>query len=167
MHRALASGAMRLAGRVLGVTALVVSLAACGGPAAPAQRSGASEWAANAGGVIQQLRADTVVTSDADSIASARAALRDESRLYALLVAYSDFGGCRHMVGAVGDAPAGFLAVEVTLGRACSSLQRASVLFTRAASASAASALLAASRAVLVAAPLLERAQLELARASR
>jgi hypothetical protein len=158
---------MRLASRVLGVTALVVSLAACGGPPTPAQRSGVSEWAANAVGVIQQLRADTVAASDVDSIASARAALRDESRLYALLVVYSDFGGCRHMVGAVGNPPPGFLAVEATLTRACSSLQRAAALFTRAASMSAPPALLAASRAVRIAAPQLERAALELARASR
>jgi hypothetical protein len=157
---------MRLASRVLGVIALVVSLAACGGSAAPAQRSGASEWAANAVGVVKQLRADSVVASDAETISSARAALRDESRLYALLVAYSDFGGCRHMVGAVGNPPPAFTAGEVTLGRACGSLQRASDLFTRAASTSAAPSLVAASRAVLVAAPLLERAALALAGAS-
>jgi hypothetical protein len=112
--------------------------------------------------VIDQLRADTVAASDGDSLASARAALGDESRLYGLLVAYSDFGGCRHMVGAVGGAPAGFRPVAATLGRACARLQRATKLFTRAASTSDARALVAAARAVDGAVPLLVRADLEL-----
>jgi hypothetical protein len=157
---------MRAANSMLGATAAAVVFAACGG-AAQAPRSAASEWTANAVGVIDQLRADAVAASDEDSISSARAALHDESRLYALLVAYSDFGGCRHMVGAAGDPPPGFRGVEATLARACASLQRAAALFTRAASKSDAPALLAASRTVLAAAPLLERAELELESASR
>jgi hypothetical protein len=158
---------MRVASCTLGVTAALVIFAACGGGASRAPRSAASEWAANAAGVIDQLRADTVAASDGDNIPSARAALVDESRLYGLLVAYNDFGGCRHMVAAVGDPPLGFRPVDTTLGRACANLQRAAALFTRAASRSEAPALVAASRAVAAAAPLLERAALELRRASR
>jgi hypothetical protein len=151
----------------LGATVIAVVLAACGTTTPQTPRSAASEWAANASGVIAQLRADAVAASDADSLASARAALHDESRLYGLLVVYTDFGGCRHMVGAVGRAPLGFGGVELTLARACTSLQRAADLFTHAASTSSAPALLAASRAVLVGAPLLDRAELDLERASR
>ena len=158
---------MRAAICMVGAAVAAVVCTACGGGSAQAPRSAASEWTANTAGVIDQLRADTVAASDGDSISSARAALRDESRLYGLLVAYSDFGGCRHMVGAVGDAPLGFRVVAATLARACTSLQHAAALFTRAASRSDAAALFAASRAVAVAAPLLERAELELRSASR
>ena len=158
---------MRVASCALGATAAAVILAACGGGASRVPRSAASEWAANAAGVIDQLRADTVAASDADNISSARAALLDESRLYGLLVAYSDFGGCRHMVSTVGEPPPGFRPVDVTLSRACASLQRAAALFTRAASRSDPPALVAASRAVHAAAPLLVRAELELRSASR
>jgi hypothetical protein len=157
---------MRGAAGTLGATAAAVVLAACGGEAAPPPRSAASEWTANAAGVIDQLRADTVGASDGDNISSARAVLLDESRLYGLLVAYNDFGGCRHMVAAVGQPPPGFRTVDATLARACTSLQRAAALFTRAASSSDAPALVAASRAVDAAVPLLARAELELRSAS-
>jgi hypothetical protein len=152
---------MRAAAATLAAAATVV-LPACGGGSSQVSQSASREWTANAAGVIDQLRADTVVASDGDSLASARAALGDESRLYGLLVAYSDFGGCRHMVGAVGGAPAGLRPVAVTLGRACTRLQLASTLFTRAASRSDARALVAAARAVDGAVSLLVRADLEL-----
>ena len=157
---------MRAATSTLGAIAAAVVFAACGGGASQAPTSTMSEWTANAAGVIDQLRADAVAASDGDSISSARAALHDESRLYGLLVAYSDFGGCRHMVGSVGAAPPGYRRVDATLARACANLERAAVLFTRAASTSDAPALVAASRALLVAEPLLERAELELRSAS-
>jgi hypothetical protein len=153
---------MRAASSLLGATAAAVVFAACGSGTSPAPSSPASEWTVNATGVIEQLRADTIAASDGDSRASARAALRDESRLYGLLVAYSDFGGCRHMVAAVGNPPRGSRVVVLTLAHACASLQRAAALFTRAASKSDASALLAAARAVRATAPLLDRAELEL-----
>jgi hypothetical protein len=153
---------MRAATSTLGAVVAAVVFAACGGGTSQAPRSAASEWGANAAGIIDQLRADAVAASDGDSISSARAALRDESRLYGLLVAYSDFGGCRHMVGAVGRPPLPFRRVGVTLARACANLQSAAALFTRAASRSNAPALVAATRAVAVAAPLLEHAELEL-----
>jgi hypothetical protein len=157
---------MRTAAGTLGAAVVAGVLAACGGGASPAPRSAASEWTANAAGVIDQLRADTVAAADGESISSARAALLDESRLYALLVAYNDFGGCRHMVGAVGDPPPAFRSVDRTLAHVCANLQRAAALFTRAASSSDAPSLVAASRAVDAAAPLLERAELELRSAS-
>ena len=158
---------MRAAICMVGAAVAAVVCTACGGGSVQAPRSAASEWTANTAGVIDQLRSDTVAASDGDSISSARAVLHDESRLYGLLVAYSDFGGCRHMVAAVGDPPLGFRVVAATLARACTRLQHAAALFTRAASRSDAAALFAASRAVAVAAPLLERAELELRSASR
>ncbi len=158
---------MRAVGSTLGPLALAVVLAACGGGKPAVPRSAASEWTANAVGVIDQLRADAVAADDGDSVSSARAALHDDSRLYGLVVAYSDFGGCRHMVGAAGDPPLGFRAVQATLARACANLQRAASLFTRAASRTDAPALVAAARAVLVGAPLLDRAELELRSTAR
>jgi hypothetical protein len=159
-------GRMRAAGSLLGAAALAAGLAACGHGSGQAPRPAASEWTANASGVIDQLRADTVAADDGHSVGSARAALRDESRLYGLLVAYSDFGGCRHMVRALGNPPPAFRRPAATLERACASLRRAAALFTRAASATNARALVAAAHAVGVAAPLLDRAELQLRTAS-
>ncbi len=153
---------MRPASSLLGAAAAAAALAACGSGPPRTPRSAASEWTANAAGVLDQLRADTVAASDGDTIPSARAALRDESRLYGLLVAYSDFGGCNHMTAALGAPPPGLDSIRATLGRACADLQRASALFTRAASKSDAPSLVAAARAVRAATPLLEHAELEL-----
>jgi hypothetical protein len=158
---------MRAAATVLGAAVLAACLAACGNDGRSSQRSPTSQWTANALGVIDQLRADAVGASDGDSVASARAALHDESRLYGLLVVYSDFGGCRHMASALGAAPAGFDATVASLARACTDLQRAAVLFTRAAASSDPPSLVAATRVVRSAEPLLERAELELRAASR
>lgn len=157
---------MRAAGTLLGAAVLAVILVACGSRTGSPRRSTASEWTANAAGVITQLRADVVGASDGEDVRSARAALHDESRLYGLLVAYSDFGGCRHMTGELGETPAGFGGVTATLARACDDLQRAATLFTVAASTSDAPSLVAASRAVQAAEPLLEHAELELHAAS-
>jgi hypothetical protein len=158
---------MRAASSLLGAAAAATVLAACGGAPARTPRSAGSEWTANASGVIDQLRSDTVAAADGDSPQSARAALHDESRLYGLLVAYSDFGGCRHMTRTLGDAPNGFGSTASTLARACARLQHASALFTQAASNNDAPALVAAAHAVRAAEPLLERAELELRSASQ
>jgi hypothetical protein len=157
---------MRAAGSLLGAAAVAVGLTACGGGSARTPGSTATEWTANAAGVIDQLRADTLAADDGHSVASARAALRDESRLYGLLVAYSDFGGCRHMVRALGSPPPAFGRSAATLDRACNDLARAAALFTRAASSTNARALVAAARSVRAAVPLLDRADLELHTAS-
>jgi hypothetical protein len=157
---------MRAAGTLLGAAVLAVSLAACGDHRGSTTRSAAGEWTANAAGVIEQLRSDSLGAADGDTVPSARAALHDESRLYGLIVAYTDFGGCRHMASALGAPPPSFGATAATLGRACADLQRAAALFTRAATATEPRALVAAARAVRAAAPLLERAELELHRAS-
>jgi hypothetical protein len=86
--------------------------------------------------------------------------LRDTSDLYALLVAYSDLGGCRAMVSAttpqVGRAPG--------LARACSNLQRSASAVARAARHSDAAALVRATREVSLAQPALVRAMLAIRR---
>ena len=155
---------MRAAGTLLGAVALAACLAACGTGHGATSPSAASEWTANAAGVIEQLRADGVAASDGADLASARAALRDESRLYGLVVAYTDFGGCRHMAAALGETPTGFGGTADALAHACGDLQRAATLFTHAAANTDAPSLVAAAKAVSAAEPFLDRAELDLHR---
>jgi hypothetical protein len=143
---------------VLAVAALVA--AGCGAAAPPPDR----EWIANARGVVQQLHGDVVAVSAYDRVGTAREGLRDESQLYGLLVAYTDFGGCRHMAAAVGTEPPSLSGVVRALRRACLHLQRADGLFTRAVAHHAPPLLAAATREALVAVPSLDAAALELAR---
>jgi hypothetical protein len=107
--------------------ALVLLMATgCGSPAAaPTDR----EWRANAHGVAVQLHADVLAVSGIDHVRSARRALRDDSELYGLLVSYTDFGGCAHMVAALGVEPPQLHEVRSLLGRACVRLRAADRLF--------------------------------------
>jgi hypothetical protein len=126
--------------------ALVVTVACLGcGTTRPAP--GEQEWVTNTRGIIRQLQADMSQVSDAGTAAEAGGTLNDESRLYPALVVYTDFGGCRHMVAALGPAPARFRRVGVELDRACANLQRSSALFTKAVSGENARTLAAAARA--------------------
>jgi len=150
---------------VLGKTAVVLAVAmfvAGCGAAAPAPTN--REWIANARGVVQQLHGDVVAVSGYDEIRAARTGLRDESQLYGLLVAYTDFGGCRHMVAAVGIEPPSLRAVVRSLRRACIHLQRADLLFTGAVAHRAPRLLAQATTEALAAVPSLDAAALELAR---
>ena len=111
--------------------------------------------------MIDQLERDLQLeSSGGDTIAAARETLRGS--LYTVLVAYTDFGGCRHMVAAAGATPERFAAVTRTLRVACLRLERAAGLFTRAASDDDAPALVEAARLASSAAPLLVRAREEL-----
>ena len=67
-----------------------------------------AEWRANARQVVQQLRVDiaTAAVGGTTPVAAAEA-LRNTSDLYALLVAYSDLGGCHQMVRSAATACAG------------------------------------------------------------
>ncbi len=156
-----------------GATAVVallvaVALAGCGGRASPL-RSGAAadrEWVSNTSGVIDQLRGDVAaVAPSGASLGSAARALRDDSDLYALLVAYTDFGGCAQMVGSAGSPPPRYSRVASALTRACRGFEQAAALFTQANTRNDPRALLAASRRVKVAARLLYRAELSFAAA--
>jgi hypothetical protein len=149
---------------VLRETAVVLAVAAlaagCGaGAPPPADR----EWIANARGVVEQLRGEVVAVSGYDRVDVARAGLRDESQLYGLLVAYTDFGGCRHMVAAVGVAPPQVAGVVRSLRAACLHLQRADRLFTRAVAQREPRLLVDATQESLAAVPSLNAAALELA----
>jgi hypothetical protein len=134
-------------------------LSGCGGTAASLSSAQADrQWIDNTAGVIDQLQRDLVLESSAgDTLRAARAQLRQG--LYPTLVAYTDFGGCRHMVAAAGAAPAGFEQASRPLGAACALLQRAATLFTRAASSHDAAALVRAGQVASSAAPFLVRAK--------
>ena len=127
-----------------------------------------SEWVANAGDVIDELQRDLLLSASAgDTVAEARRTLHADSGLYTILVAYTDFGGCRHMVSAVGAPPAGLADVVRTLRAACAKFERAARLFTRATTKSDPRALLAATRLADEATPLLLRAREQLQGVSR
>jgi hypothetical protein len=154
--------------RLVSVAVCLTALAACGGTAsAPPSSQPDRQWVANASDVIGELERDVALsTGGGATLADARAALRDTSSLYTVLVAYTDFGGCNHMLAAVGEPGQRFAKVARTLGAACAGFQRAATLFTRATSASDAHALLAATRLALRTSPLLARARAELQAAS-
>ena len=160
---------MRRTGAALLAVACLGLPAGCGGTSAPAGSArGDRQWVANAGGVIDELERDVLLAGNGGgTYAAAAAALRSESSLYTVLVAYSDFGGCDHMVSSAGAPTARYAKVERTLAATCVLLQRAAALFTRAASTHDAHALLAATRTTLEASPLLLRAKTELDRARR
>ena len=134
-------------------------LAACG---TGSQQPSAAEWPAGAKVVIRQLRADVLEVAGADRVPAARRALRDDSELYGLLVAFSDVGGCSHMVASLGTHPPQLESAEHLLAGACLRLQRAATWFTTAATRDDARALVTAARDALAALPLLDRAALAL-----
>jgi hypothetical protein len=151
---------MRTTGAELVAAACLAALAGCGGSGQPASQ-GDREWIDNTSGVIDQLERDLVLQSGgADTVAAAREELR--GGLYTLLVAYTDFGGCRHMVSAAGTAPTRFSHVTQSLDGACTLLERAAALFTHAATANDATALVQAGRVASQASPLLVRAKVGL-----
>jgi hypothetical protein len=152
---------------VAGATLVAAALAGCGAADTHVLRAAADrEWVANTLGVIDQLNEDvSAVTPAGRGLQSARRALHDESDLFALLVAYTDFGGCNKMVAASGEAPPRFVRVASALQLACRHFSNAAALFTRAASATDAQALLEASRQVRLASAALYRASLRFAAA--
>ncbi len=140
--------------------AVAVLAAGCGAAAPPPTDR---EWIANARGVVEQLRADVVAVSGYDRVGAARVGLRNESQLYGLLVAYTDFGGCRHMVAAVGIEPPSLAGVVHSMQRACVHLQRADLLFTHAVARRAPPLLVTATREALAAVSSIDAAALALA----
>jgi hypothetical protein len=145
-----------------------LALAACGGTAhSTARPANGPAWPSNLAILIAQLRNDVALTSVAgETRADARAALESDSNLYALLVAYDDFGVCRGMVASTAsDARAA--RVTTALTSACRHLERASALFTRATTKGEPAALLAAGLEARRASPWLVRASLELRRVTQ
>jgi hypothetical protein len=153
--------------RALLAVACIAALTACGSTSAPVAGTD-REWVANTSGVIDELERDvSLAGSGGDTLTAARQALGDQSNLYTILVAYTDFGGCSHMVSAAGTPTERFARVERTLASACTRFERAAGLFTRAITRHNARDLLAASRTTLDASPLLTRAKVELERADQ
>ena len=88
-------------------SAALIGVAGCGA-ARPAPPVVPADWQANARQVVQQLRVDIATAAVGGTTSDAAAkALRNTSDLYALLVAYSDLGGCRQMVRSAAAACAG------------------------------------------------------------
>jgi hypothetical protein len=153
-----AMGATRLSAIVL-VAVLVAGCGRASRPPPPTER----EWVDNAAGFIDNLGDTLALSANGGSdLASARRALRDESDLYALVVAYTRFGGCQETLLNLGVPARRMRKVENTLTLACRRLERSSALFTQAVTGSDASALLAATQTALRASPLLYRAKAEL-----
>lgn len=141
------------------VTVCAVAAAGCGGSREPAATR---QWHANATVALRQLTQDVAATAAAgDTLGAARRALHDESSLYALVVAYTDLGGCDSIIRNVGAPPA----LEAKLVRPCALLARAAASFTSAAAQSNAQTLLRAGRSAELALPLLVRALAEVRKA--
>ena len=145
------------------VLAAVVVAAGCGGRGepspSPSSKALLREWKANVAVVIQQLRSDVDVTQVAGTTSgSAHAALRNESDVYALLVAYTDLGGCHRMVVAAGTSTPATERVDRLLASACGHAERASTYFTRAVRTGSGEALLAGAREARRSLPALVRA---------
>ena len=112
-------------------------------------------WRANAQEALLQLRDDVAVAEAAGgSRADARRVLRSESDLYALVVAFTDLGGCTSIMQNVG-APR---AVALELARPCAPLEQAAAAFERAVRTSDAAALVRARTDADRGLPLLVRA---------
>jgi hypothetical protein len=98
------------------------------------------------------------------NLEAARRAIGNESDIYTMLVAYTQFGDCNRELGNVGPPASRARAVVALIVSACSRLQRASSLFQDAMTNDRPEALLAATRAATDAAPLLAEAQSGLSR---
>jgi hypothetical protein len=107
---------------------------------------GDRQWRSNTAIIVRQLQADIAGAQISGGPEAARAALRDESSLYGLLVSYSDFAGCREMVAAAGPAPRSASKVDTQLVAGCRYLEHASDLFTQAVKHDDGASLLAAAR---------------------
>ncbi len=140
---------------------VVLGLAGCGAQSAPPP---VGEWRDNARGVAQQLRGDVVSIAAIDRVPTARIALHNDSQLYGLLVAYTDFGGCAHMVAALGAEPQQFGAARRLLALACKRLRVADSDFTHAVAHNDPRLLVRANTAAQRSLAPLERAQLALRR---
>ena len=154
---------MRTMKAALAAAACAALLSSCAGTSSAPRPLAPGEWEANTRDVIGVLERDLALsTSTDDTNAAAGHALRDTWTLYTMVVAYTDFGGCDHMMSAVGVPPRRFQPAQRTMRAACTLLEQAATVFTRAAAESDAVLLRRATHLVLHAAPLLIRAAAEL-----
>lgn len=144
------------------VAVVFLALTGCGSRASPpADR----EWRANARGVAQQLQGDVVAIAGLDRVIAARRALHDDSQLYGLLISYTDFGGCAHMVAALGAEPRRLEPARRQLALACARLRVAETFFTHAVARNDPQLLVRATDAAQRSLAPLQRAQIVLASA--
>ena len=156
---------MRRPWAAIAAATCLTALAGCGSAAKTEPDTAATdrEWAANANGVIGTLQRDLdLSTSGGATVAAARRALHDGSTIYTILVAYTDFGGCNHMIASTGPPPSRFAKADAELRMACARFERAAGLFDRATKSSNAYRLLEATRTALSASPPLQRAAADL-----
>jgi hypothetical protein len=120
-------------------------------------------WIENAAGFIDSLGDGVLLSANGGvNLASARIAIRNESDIYAMLVAYTRFGECDETLVNVGTPNRRVRGVERTLTAACRRFERAATLFTLAMTRSDPSLLLVATRTSLKTSPLLYRARAQL-----
>lgn len=156
------------AARALAVATLTgMLLAACGVTttvsAPPAHSVGERQWIDNTRSLITTLDTDvSLSTVGGANLATARRVLDDESAVYTLLVAYDLFGDCGPALANAGTPSARAARTAQTLVFACGRLEDAASLFQQAMTRNNPRPLLAASRLVLTAAPLLSEASVEL-----
>jgi hypothetical protein len=142
----------------LGAAAIAIAAAsACGAgtrTAAPRPALTEREWVDNAALFADELGLDVLLTANGGSnVVSARAALRDNRALYAMLVAYTGFDDCDRTLTDLGPPATRLRSVAQNLAAACSGFEHASALFTVAVRRSSPTALLAATQATLAASP--------------
>jgi hypothetical protein len=155
---------MRLALLLATACGGVAFLAACGTEAAkPPRPAPERQWSDNAAVFIDNLGSSLQLSANGGGdLASARRALQSNSDIYAMLVAYTRFGGCAETLRNVGVPTRRFHRVARTLRLACNRLERSASLFTRAMQGSDPRLLLAATHTALGASPLLYQAKVEL-----
>jgi hypothetical protein len=101
--------------------------------ASPPRAIAGTLWTDEAKALIEQLDRDilTSVTAGAD-VPTARIVLSNTSDKVAMLIAAVDFGSCHESVRSLGVPAKRFRHVATELASACTLLERASMLFTRA-----------------------------------
>jgi len=127
-------------------------------------------WLGAARQLVSTLQKDVLLSAyGGANVATARRALLDTSDLYALVIAYTDFGGCGKVVESFGQPDHAAEAPIAAIASACAQLEHAAAIFRRAMVGNSPKILVAATRASLAAEPLLLRAKAALAsyRASR
>jgi len=136
--------------RALAAVLVVAVAVGCGAGGGAPRAAPPSDWRSNALGLLEQLQGDLATTQlGGTTRAAAARALADTSQLYALLVAYTDLGGCGRMAADT-QAPA---AVARSFAGACADLERAAASFARAATRDDPRALARATRIAALAEP--------------
>lgn len=139
-----------LAARVtlaIGAAVLVAALAGEARASPPPRASAARTWTNNATVLIEQLDQDVLTSATAGAdIATARTVLNSQSDQIAVLIADDDFGSCHESVRNLGVPATRLQPVANELASACTILEQASTLLTRATSRSDPRPLVASAR---------------------